>query len=221
MWPPRPAPGAPPPAAATCSLWARHPRAHRAARPPAVSAPAAPHPHFRTWGAGPPQRPRPLSPRPQPRRARTSGPREARGPPRAQAGWPKSTPLNAPGAAQGHSLVGAEGAPLPSLRPVPSPLEGRPLPLQLAQTLHGRESTRGSGSNFSILPPSLERPTSQPASRPGAGLEPLGRGRAILQPWFWARCHLAFLACYCEPQGNPFLVTFCSGWVWRHTPVQS
>lgn len=53
----------------------------------------------------------------------------------------------------------------------------------------------------------------------GAGLEPLGRGRAILQPWFWARCHLPFLACYCEPQGNPFLVTFCSGWVWRHTPV--
>lgn len=122
---------------------------------------------------------------------------------------------------QGHSLIGAEGARLPSLRPVPSPLEGRPPPLQLARTLHGRESTRGSGSNFSILPPSLERPTSQPASRPGAGLEPLGRGRAILQPWFWARCHLAFLACYCEPQGNPFLVTFCSGWVWRHTPVQS
>lgn len=37
MRPPRPAPGAPPPAAATCSLWARHPRAHRAARPPARS----------------------------------------------------------------------------------------------------------------------------------------------------------------------------------------
>lgn len=46
--PPRPAPGAPLPAAATCSLWARHPRAHRAAGPPAVSDPAAPHPHFRT-----------------------------------------------------------------------------------------------------------------------------------------------------------------------------
>lgn len=177
MRPPRPAPGAPPPAAATCSLWARHPRAHRAARPPAVSAPAAPHPHFRTWGAGPPQRPRPLLPRPQPRRARTSGPREARGPWRAPSGPTKSTPLSAPREAQGHGLVGAGGARVPSLRPVPSPLEGRRPPLQLARTLHGRESTRGSGSNFSILPPSLERPTSQPASRPGGGPQAPGKGQ--------------------------------------------
>lgn len=52
-----------------------------------------------------------------------------------------------------------------------------------------------------------------------AGHMPLGRDRVSLQSGFWARCHLASLSFYSEPQGNPFLVTFYSGWAWRRTPV--
>lgn len=117
----------------------------------------------------------PLMPRPQPRRSHTSAQRQL-GPMRAlpcrpREGFPEC-PRRDPGSLRTPPrLLRAEGAHLPTLQSFPSPLKGRP---NTPPALPSPSGPRGSGSNFSILPPSLGRPTSQPASR---------SGRRASSPW--------------------------------------